>query len=583
MGNQALAMDTYAEALALFPDSVDLHMHRCRFGVHLFNRFAANQDIVPVSTIYDSCVRVTELQPDHYEGWQLSAVTHTLLNNFDLASSLLKKTLSLLSPEDAPYSQILGNLVLNQLRAGQTEEALEFSSALYKAFPNDQGALDIYSNVMSILRVHHPEAVDVRGHAFDMRLRTVQQDREFLCTTKGRTLQTVAAWPNMPPGVGTVTEIPWSRELFPRRRMPATEGTTWFSDKTSYLIRFEPGQANLVSREGLVFSDCLLYLGGYRKQFPIESMSHDIPGVRKEFGNPRSIYISSFPLFNPRNYFHWIAESLVRILMIVDSLDDTDFTVLLPSHASHIVESLEFMGIPRARTQVLNVANLGEYYNIRGTLLMADWSHDNLPNTPTLDEADELFDFSMDSWAIYSAPRRSLLLLRDAVHARIGKPHYSDGKTHIVFISRGSGKADGIRSIANEDDVVRYLKEEIHRWNGPRNLDLSIHTGSESFAEQVDIFYKADIIIGAHGAGLVNMVFCRPNAKVIIFPMEPHCDHTYEYISSALGLDYWIVSDVTSYYYKSYGSLSEKQMESIVETVRSAVSALPDASARDEL
>src|SRR5262249_42925515 len=36
-----------------------------------------------------------------------------------------------------------------------------------------------------------------------------------------------------------------------------------------------------------------------------------------------------------------------------------------------------------------------------------------------------------------------------------------------------------------------------------------------SFIEQAKLFYTSDVIVGEHGAGLANLVFCREGATVI--------------------------------------------------------------------
>jgi capsular polysaccharide biosynthesis protein len=41
------------------------------------------------------------------------------------------------------------------------------------------------------------------------------------------------------------------------------------------------------------------------------------------------------------------------------------------------------------------------------------------------------------------------------------------------------------------------------------------------FPEQVGLFASADVIIGTHGAGLANIVFCKPNSQVVeLIPSE---------------------------------------------------------------
>ena len=36
-----------------------------------------------------------------------------------------------------------------------------------------------------------------------------------------------------------------------------------------------------------------------------------------------------------------------------------------------------------------------------------------------------------------------------------------------------------------------------------------------NFREQVDLFHNAECIVGLHGAGFVNIVFCKPRTKII--------------------------------------------------------------------
>jgi capsular polysaccharide biosynthesis protein len=59
-----------------------------------------------------------------------------------------------------------------------------------------------------------------------------------------------------------------------------------------------------------------------------------------------------------------------------------------------------------------------------------------------------------------------------------------------------------------------------------------------SFLEQAAIFYTSDIIVGEHGSGLANLVFCREGTKVIeifnAFWMYP-CFYA---IARSVGLEY---------------------------------------------
>ena len=75
------------------------------------------------------------------------------------------------------------------------------------------------------------------------------------------------------------------------------------------------------------------------------------------------------------------------------------------------------------------------------------------------------------------------------------------GPSRRIFISRS-----GPRSIANERELLRNLRPlgfERHRLE-----DMPL-------GEQIGLFRAAECVIGPHGAGLTNLVFCRPGTKVI--------------------------------------------------------------------
>lgn len=57
------------------------------------------------------------------------------------------------------------------------------------------------------------------------------------------------------------------------------------------------------------------------------------------------------------------------------------------------------------------------------------------------------------------------------------------------------------------------------------------------FREQVELFFDAEIIVGAHGAGLTNMLFSQACHVVELFPC-PYVVPHYYYLAKAMGLGY---------------------------------------------
>jgi capsular polysaccharide biosynthesis protein len=76
-----------------------------------------------------------------------------------------------------------------------------------------------------------------------------------------------------------------------------------------------------------------------------------------------------------------------------------------------------------------------------------------------------------------------------------------------VFIRRNSN----YRMLINATEVEAFLLGCGFVIVEPENL---------SFIEQVELFHNAGIIIGASGAALANLIFCKPEAKIIILTSD---------------------------------------------------------------
>jgi capsular polysaccharide biosynthesis protein len=76
-----------------------------------------------------------------------------------------------------------------------------------------------------------------------------------------------------------------------------------------------------------------------------------------------------------------------------------------------------------------------------------------------------------------------------------------------IYVSRNESK---MRRVVNEDDLLPMLEKLGFEIVRPGLLPL---------AQQVREFASADVVVSPHGAGLTNILFCRPDAKLVeIFP-----------------------------------------------------------------
>lgn len=98
-----------------------------------------------------------------------------------------------------------------------------------------------------------------------------------------------------------------------------------------------------------------------------------------------------------------------------------------------------------------------------------------------------------------------------------------------LFIDRSDSKYFHSQ-IENMEELYEFLKK-----NKFEILKLSQIT----FEEQISLFQNAKIVVGAHGAGLCNLIFCDPKTKVIEFSnKEFKCD-VFKNICKINNLDYY--------------------------------------------
>jgi capsular polysaccharide biosynthesis protein len=64
-----------------------------------------------------------------------------------------------------------------------------------------------------------------------------------------------------------------------------------------------------------------------------------------------------------------------------------------------------------------------------------------------------------------------------------------------------------------------------------------------SFEEQVNAMKGAEVIVGAHGAGLTNMVFTKQARVLEVFPADHIVPNCYDHLAERCGHEYyWLVA-----------------------------------------
>jgi capsular polysaccharide biosynthesis protein len=102
-------------------------------------------------------------------------------------------------------------------------------------------------------------------------------------------------------------------------------------------------------------------------------------------------------------------------------------------------------------------------------------------------------------------------------------PDRESRRDRRIYISRR-----GRRKVLNEDALVVRLSRHGFEVVDPESLP---------FAEQVELFYDAEIVVGTHGAGLTNLLFADRARVIEIFPTSRVFPH-YALLAASLGLSY---------------------------------------------
>lgn len=191
--------------------------------------------------------------------------------------------------------------------------------------------------------------------------------------------------------------------------------------------------------------------------------------------------VAFLPIAGGTNYFHWMIDFLPRFELLrcsAKGLTEIDwFVVFSRSLAPFQQETLDWLGIPADKT------------------IESTWQ-------PHL-TADRLVVPSIACrYGNWKPPHWGCQFLRDRF-AGLGERATPDWGSERLYISRRDAN---YRRVANEEALLAALEPL-----GFQTVILS----RLSLADQIALFQRAKVIVAPHGAGLVNLVFCAPETRVI--------------------------------------------------------------------
>jgi hypothetical protein len=203
------------------------------------------------------------------------------------------------------------------------------------------------------------------------------------------------------------------------------------------------------------------------------------------------------------NYFHWMVDCLPRLISLARAE---------PTNKVTLIMSASLGDQQRETLAALCPANFELQYHPPDT-----WFQVERLVWPSL----------VSGLCNAFLPADYYEAIREPIFAGYGLPA-THAKTERLYVTRRDSSR---RRILNEDALVAFLAPY-----GFRTVELS----KLSFREQVELFHRAEIVIGPHGAGL-NAIFHSGKIDVIVLHPNRTPQNHYHTLARGLGQEYHFV------------------------------------------
>lgn len=209
--------------------------------------------------------------------------------------------------------------------------------------------------------------------------------------------------------------------------------------------------------------------------------------------NPRKIMSGTWIVLPARSYAHWLLQDLPRFFRVLQ-LHPNAQIVTMKNPPLYVASLLEALGvIPSLEKAVIRAE--------RQILIGAQYS-------------------------VGVPSERDLTVLKKLGEHLLSKNNWGKEYSKKVYISRVKSK----RPLPNEAEIEASLLEV--------GYDV-LYLEEIDFLEQIRIFRNCQVIVGAHGAGLTNIVWCNSTARIIEIYDPTFEQESILTLSVKLGLNYF--------------------------------------------
>ncbi len=202
-----------------------------------------------------------------------------------------------------------------------------------------------------------------------------------------------------------------------------------------------------------------------------------------------------FDFWSAKNYYHWIADSLPRILQIKEDLAQKNTYLLIPEKAPVFIFNF------------LEILRINNFIKIKeGSLLYAKKLY--------------ISNYTAASGQLHP---EKIKRVREIVLSHCK----AFGSEQRIYVSRSRQKA---RRIFNEKKVVELLSAYGFK---------TVYFEELTLEQQVGMVSSAKYFISSHGANMTNLLFLPKGAKVLELIREDVPNFCYWQLASISGMDYY--------------------------------------------
>jgi len=274
-----------------------------------------------------------------------------------------------------------------------------------------------------------------------------------------------------------------------------------------------------VSNVAIIDKNNLINIGSYQQiNGKLENIKFNIckkigtPRIKKKFTG--QIFSFAQGASGHNNYSHWLLDILPKINIYNQKFDISKVDYFYLNKLNKFQkESLKLLKLKHIKIIDSNI-----YRHIEANKIIST-SHPWYKKGYILKEQKYI-----PKWIVFWL-RKNLLI-------NIKKKNSVDK----IFIDRSDSNSNHCQLINNSEVKKFFLN---------RGFKI-VKLAKFSFKEQIKLFYNSKIIVGPHGAGLTNLVFCRKNSKVIEIRPKNHPNDVYKRICSINKLKYKLFKTPTN-------------------------------------